>query len=74
GDCGCNVVFIEQNLALQVVQLGEVTVEQADTPDTCAHDRLGDVPAEGTASDHEHCTIEKALLSFDTQLAQHDLP
>ena len=69
-DIRCRVEY----LALEVGEVDAVRIADRQRPDTRRDEKLGDRRAEPAGTDHENMRGGEALLRFDAELREQDVP
>ena len=68
-----HVTLVEQHLTLQVGQLNDVTIRDAQRPETCSDQLLGNHASQGAAAHQQHARAGKTSLTIKADLRQQNL-
>jgi len=73
GELGAEVVFIEEDLTLEVGEFDEVAVNESDVSNACADEGFGEDGAERADATDENAGVQEALLSCRADPVKEDL-
>ena len=74
GEVFRHIVFVEEDLALQVVRLDEVAIDQPKMSDAGTDQDVGQNSAEGTAAAQRHMAGKQTALALHADAVEAHLP